>query len=482
MIIGCRDPAAAAPRRGRRSLAGLVCRRSGPCSGSSSRLLGASSVASCATFCALQDPSLVRNASTDRRRACAPIRPWYRIRCVIVPPSPRRSPDPVRCVRRDPRHPAVLLHANVRWRLRPLASVVSTTEFHPGTTASVMTPATANSPRFLPIFDLIFVTYHMPPDARRALRRVGSRSPGWWAQLKDRLSQCAVAPTIARGSFDTLAVPFCGRFATVVIRGPGPLPSATRADRVRRSRGRSEALYRRHSGWITARPTAPLRHNDLVDHAVQDTFLAAWRGAKRFRGAASRRVVVGIASAALDHCGCGDTTPIAPIVGEHDDRRGFRSRKSSGVGRVRRGRSGVRTARTRSASGAARDSDSTDSPPKKRAASWRCLRNRQDPLMRPESQLARGLGVERRRDGPTSVGRRDAAANRCELARIVAELDAAPRSKVERVLLAFARGPNRSRTLVAPLRAASRVVRRDGSGLVRRARRRRTRRNPERAC
>jgi RNA polymerase sigma-70 factor (ECF subfamily) len=45
-----------------------------------------------------------------------------------------------------------------------------------------------------------------------------------------------------------------------------------------------EALYRRHSGWITARLQHRCADIDLVDTAVQDTFLAAWRGAKRYSG------------------------------------------------------------------------------------------------------------------------------------------------------------------------------------------------------
>ena len=45
-----------------------------------------------------------------------------------------------------------------------------------------------------------------------------------------------------------------------------------------------EALYRRHSGWITARLQHRCADTDLVDTAVQDTFLAAWRGAKRYSG------------------------------------------------------------------------------------------------------------------------------------------------------------------------------------------------------
>lgn len=45
-----------------------------------------------------------------------------------------------------------------------------------------------------------------------------------------------------------------------------------------------EALYRRHSPWITARLHHRCADTELVDTAVQDTFLAAWRGAKRYSG------------------------------------------------------------------------------------------------------------------------------------------------------------------------------------------------------
>jgi RNA polymerase sigma-70 factor, ECF subfamily len=43
-----------------------------------------------------------------------------------------------------------------------------------------------------------------------------------------------------------------------------------------------EALYRRHGAWITARLQHRCADTDLVDTAVQDTFLAVWRGAKRY--------------------------------------------------------------------------------------------------------------------------------------------------------------------------------------------------------
>jgi RNA polymerase sigma-70 factor, ECF subfamily len=43
-------------------------------------------------------------------------------------------------------------------------------------------------------------------------------------------------------------------------------------------------LYDRHAGWLTVRLTRRCGTADLVDHAVQDTFLALWRGAGSYRG------------------------------------------------------------------------------------------------------------------------------------------------------------------------------------------------------
>jgi RNA polymerase sigma-70 factor, ECF subfamily len=44
------------------------------------------------------------------------------------------------------------------------------------------------------------------------------------------------------------------------------------------------ALYDRHAGWLTIRMTRRCATPDLVDHAVQDTFLAVWREAGAYRG------------------------------------------------------------------------------------------------------------------------------------------------------------------------------------------------------
>lgn len=45
-----------------------------------------------------------------------------------------------------------------------------------------------------------------------------------------------------------------------------------------------EALYRLHAGWLTARLQSRCGDPELADIATQDTFLAAWKSAKKFRG------------------------------------------------------------------------------------------------------------------------------------------------------------------------------------------------------
>jgi RNA polymerase sigma-70 factor, ECF subfamily len=43
-------------------------------------------------------------------------------------------------------------------------------------------------------------------------------------------------------------------------------------------------LYDRHAGWLTARLSRRCSSPEVVDQAVQDTFLALWRGAVTYRG------------------------------------------------------------------------------------------------------------------------------------------------------------------------------------------------------
>ena len=45
-----------------------------------------------------------------------------------------------------------------------------------------------------------------------------------------------------------------------------------------------EILYRRHAPWLTARLQARCSDPELTDIAVQDTFLAVWKSARKYRG------------------------------------------------------------------------------------------------------------------------------------------------------------------------------------------------------
>ncbi len=45
-----------------------------------------------------------------------------------------------------------------------------------------------------------------------------------------------------------------------------------------------EMLYRRHASWLTVRLTRRCADPTLVDEVLQDTFVAAWKGAGRYTG------------------------------------------------------------------------------------------------------------------------------------------------------------------------------------------------------
>lgn len=52
----------------------------------------------------------------------------------------------------------------------------------------------------------------------------------------------------------------------------------------RHDRSALEQLYHRHVQWLIARLGTRCADPDLVDMAVQDTFLAIWKSAKKYRG------------------------------------------------------------------------------------------------------------------------------------------------------------------------------------------------------
>ncbi len=52
----------------------------------------------------------------------------------------------------------------------------------------------------------------------------------------------------------------------------------------RGDRSALEQLYRRHAQWLTSRLQSRCNDPDAVDIAVQDTFVAVWKSAKKYRG------------------------------------------------------------------------------------------------------------------------------------------------------------------------------------------------------
>lgn len=56
------------------------------------------------------------------------------------------------------------------------------------------------------------------------------------------------------------------------------------ADVAGRDSGALAALYERHGAWLTARLSRRCADADIVDQAVQDTFLAVWRKPGGFKG------------------------------------------------------------------------------------------------------------------------------------------------------------------------------------------------------
>lgn len=71
----------------------------------------------------------------------------------------------------------LFLHANVRWRWRPLHRVVITPEFHHWHHSNERDAHCSNYSVFLPLWDIIFGTYFMPKDRRPAVYGVDEEIP-----------------------------------------------------------------------------------------------------------------------------------------------------------------------------------------------------------------------------------------------------------------------------------------------------------------
>ena len=82
----------------------------------------------------------------------------------------------------------IFLHANVRWRLRPLHRIVITPEFHHWHHANELGAINSNYSVFLPAWDIVFGTYFMPRDRRPQRYGVSEHIPtGMVAQLRHPL-------------------------------------------------------------------------------------------------------------------------------------------------------------------------------------------------------------------------------------------------------------------------------------------------------
>jgi len=82
----------------------------------------------------------------------------------------------------------LFLHANVRWRWKPLHKVIITPEFHHWHHSNEPDARSSNYSVFLPIWDIIFGTYYMPASRRPSTYGVdGPVSSGIVGQLIDPL-------------------------------------------------------------------------------------------------------------------------------------------------------------------------------------------------------------------------------------------------------------------------------------------------------
>jgi sterol desaturase/sphingolipid hydroxylase (fatty acid hydroxylase superfamily) len=82
----------------------------------------------------------------------------------------------------------LFLHANVRWRWRPLQRLVITPEFHHWHHANERQAYNTNYSTFLPVWDLLFRTYSVPADRRPTVYGVdGTVPPGLVGQLWEPL-------------------------------------------------------------------------------------------------------------------------------------------------------------------------------------------------------------------------------------------------------------------------------------------------------
>jgi len=122
---------------------------------------------------------------------------------------------------------ALFLHANVRFRLRPLQRIVATPEFHHWHHANEPEAIHANYASFLPLHDLLFGTYFVPDDRRPTVYGTDDEvSHGIAGQLWDPFRGL-------RNPITSLRHPRAGvrELAVMLRRGIGQLGASARRSR-----------------------------------------------------------------------------------------------------------------------------------------------------------------------------------------------------------------------------------------------------------
>lgn len=129
----------------------------------------------------------------------------------------------------------IFLHANVRWRLRPLRALVATPEFHHWHHANHPEAVNINYSGFLPIWDVLFNTFHMPADRRPIRYGVSEFVPtGMIGQLRHPLRGM---PPVRRLVWAGLRHPVCSTRAMVRL-ARAHIVAPIRRIEVRRTRTR----------------------------------------------------------------------------------------------------------------------------------------------------------------------------------------------------------------------------------------------------
>jgi RNA polymerase sigma factor (sigma-70 family) len=211
----------------------------------------------------------------------------------------------------------ILLHANIRWRLRWMDGWWGTPDYHHWHHSNHPEARNKNYAAFLPFIDRLCGTYWQPRDRRPQIYGIDEPMPdGWLRQMVHPLRRRPGGSPAAVGSSGPQAT-MAARLGPVVappsrsfvgalepawrsmtpppnpVAGPTGEPPwrATEVDdralvaRVADGdRAALESLYRLHAGWLAVRLHGRCQDTDAVDTALQDTFLAAWTSASTFRG------------------------------------------------------------------------------------------------------------------------------------------------------------------------------------------------------